>query len=971
MKKLLFCVIALVAVVSASAQIFKVDVAAHGITSGGNPVAAGYEWGKISDVLTISNAFATNHKTVVCTTNNYKKVIIDGNEIDASDGIQGNDNPKDEDGGNPALTLKPAVSGAVIKIEAKKNGWVYIVAKLSTNKQYMVFEDGAPMGYKIAMENNDARVKDGVLNLEIKGDGKYDYISDGRQIQWVIREYLNDVEAATAGYGLGVFYFPVIEGCSYLAHSTGSKIPWSGIYFSETEVKSVSVEGDGISKILVDNPNPSPSPTNKFDVWSIAGDSELFDSDWDITDKRNKMSTTDGVNFNCKKTGVILEKGTYEYRVGKDYAWDVAYPADKAKLLINETGTYTITFIFNAETHELSASAERTVLTFSYNPNEKVAEVIQKPSGKYTGNIIIPATVMHEGEEYIVTKISDSAFSGCTGLTSITIPNSVTSIGNSAFSGCTGLTSITIPNSVTSIGISAFSGCIGLTSITIPNSVTSIGISAFSECIGLTSITIPNSVTSIGSSAFYGCTSLASIVVDSGNENYDSRENCNAIIKKTSNTLIIGCKNSIVPNSVTAIGNSAFFGCTFLTSITIPNSVTSIGSSAFSYCRGLTSITIPNSVTTIGNNAFQGCSGLTSIVVENGNQYYDSRDNCNAIIEKASNTLISGCKNTIVPNSVTAIGNYAFSDRTSLTSIAIPNSVTSIGSYAFYGCIYLSSLTIGNGVTSIGQYAFNSCNSLNNIVSRITNPFTIGDNVFSNYAKVTLAVPIGTKTAYQTTTGWNNFTNIIEVANARTIHVETAGTLPNLISKDEKYQIDELTLSGELNGTDIHLIRDMAGINMDKMEDCEFNPTYDAKTKGRLRVLDLSDAYIVEGGRDYYRMLTSSVRHSFDYHKYTKANEISDCMFNLCWKLEELILPRSVTTISGLFANYAGRNDQINIKVLKVADGNQYYDSRGDCNAIIEKKTNTLLYGSPSTVIPNDVTSIGNGAFSYCIGPAS
>ena len=251
MKKLLLSAAALVAAMSVNAQVFKVSAEANGITSDGVSIAAGHAWGEIKDALAISNAFETNHKAVDCKNNDFNKVIIDGNEIATADGIQGQDNPKDEDGGNPALTMKPAVGGAVIKLEAKKNGWVYIVAKLSTNKQYMVFEEGAPMGYKIAMENADERVKGGVLNLEIKGEGEYNYLPAGTQVQWVIREYLGDVEAATAGNGLGVFYFPVAEGCSYLAHATGSKISWSGIYFSETEAKSVTVEGDGISKTLV------------------------------------------------------------------------------------------------------------------------------------------------------------------------------------------------------------------------------------------------------------------------------------------------------------------------------------------------------------------------------------------------------------------------------------------------------------------------------------------------------------------------------------------------------------------------------------------------------------------------------------------------------------------------------------------------------------------------------------------------
>ena len=146
------------------------------------------------------------------------------------------------------------------------------------------------------------------------------------------------------------------------------------------------------------------------------------------------------------------------------------------------------------------------------------------------------------------------------------------------------------------------------------------------------------------------------------------------------------------------------------------HSVTSIGSGAFYGCSGLTAVTIPNSVTAIGSQAFNGCSGLTSIIVENGNKKYDSRDNCNAIIETATNSLIAGCKNTLIPNSVTSIGYGAFSGCSGLISVTIPNSVTSIGNNAFLRCYGLTSVMIGNSVTTIGEYAFEFCSSLTAVI---------------------------------------------------------------------------------------------------------------------------------------------------------------------------------------------------------------------------------------------------------------
>ncbi|MBR5848065.1 MAG: leucine-rich repeat domain-containing protein, partial [Bacteroidaceae bacterium] len=232
-------------------------------------------------------------------------------------------------------------------------------------------------------------------------------------------------------------------------------------------------------------------------------------------------------------------------------------------------------------------------------------------------------------------------------------------------------------------------------------------------------------------------------VVESGNSVYDSRGNCNALIETATNTLIQGCKNTTIPNSVINIGNGAFRDC-----------------------RGLTSVTIPDSVISIGDFAFRGCSGLTSIVVESGNSVYDSRDNCNAIIETATNTLVAGCKNTTIPNSVISIGNSAFCDCSSLTSVTIPNSVTSIGDYAFYDCRGLTSITIPNSVTSIGNSAFRYCYGLTSVTSNIPGDklFALNSNVFMSVDKdnCTLLVPLGSKETYCSTAGWKDFKNIVE-----------------------------------------------------------------------------------------------------------------------------------------------------------------------------------------------------------------
>ena len=298
-------------------------------------------------------------------------------------------------------------------------------------------------------------------------------------------------------------------------------------------------------------------------------------------------------------------------------------------------------------------------IAYDLNTTDKTASVTYMSSYSsinkeaYVGNIIIPESITYSGITYSVTSIGDLVFSDCSGLTSVTIPNSVTSIGKYAFYNCSGLTSVTIPNSVTSIGVGAFEGCSGLTSVT----------------------------------------------VDKNNGTYDSRDNCNAIIETSTNKLIVGCKNT-----------------------TIPNSVTSIGEHAFCECSGLTSVTIPNSVTSIGKNAFRGCSGLTSVT--------------------------------------------------------IPNSVTSIGEFAFSGCSGLTSVTIGNSVTSIGKYAFEDCFWLTRLVSLAVEPPICGEGVFEEvYTTCKLLVPEESINKYKTADQWKEFLNILGYNGVDDVSVDTLDAL--------------------------------------------------------------------------------------------------------------------------------------------------------------------------------------------------
>ena len=200
----------------------------------------------------------------------------------------------------------------------------------------------------------------------------------------------------------------------------------------------------------------------------------------------------------------------------------------------------------------------------------------------------------------------------------LTIPESVTSIGNYTFSGGSNFTSVTFHDSLTRIGELAFSECSGLTSLDFPESLTNIGSSAFAACKGLTSIYIPKSVTSIGERAFNNTPDVTRVEVAPDNPRFDSRDNCNAIIRTNNNTLLLGCKNTVIPETVTSIGQYAFMFCSALTSINIPESVTTISANAFTYCYGLTSIEIGNNVTRIGNDAFRSCTNLASVSIGSG-----------------------------------------------------------------------------------------------------------------------------------------------------------------------------------------------------------------------------------------------------------------------------------------------------------------------------------------------------------------
>ncbi|GHU32309.1 hypothetical protein FACS1894172_08690 [Spirochaetia bacterium] len=342
-----------------------------------------------------------------------------------------------------------------------------------------------------------------------------------------------------------------------------------------------------------------------------------------------------------------------------------------------------------------------------------------------------------------VTSIGDHAFYN-TALTSVIIPDSVISISDYAFNSCSNLTSVIIGNSVISIGDRAFSGCSNLTSISIPDSVTSIGYEAFDYCSNLASAIIGNGITSIGDLNFYQCYKLTSIRVSESNPSYTSIDG--VLFDKAGTTLVkcpLGKEGTYtIPNTVTTIGYEAFYFCKGLTSIIIPDSVTSISERAFWGCDGLTSVSIGNGITSIDTNTFYQWYKLTSIRVSESHPSYKDIDG--VLFDKAGTTLVKcppGKEGTYtIPNTVTTIGYEAFYFCSGLTSIIIPDSVTSIGDCVFWGCSGLTSVYMqGDTPPALEMGAFTNTN-----------------------ASLKIYVPAGTVGAYEAADGWSSYKDKIQ-----------------------------------------------------------------------------------------------------------------------------------------------------------------------------------------------------------------
>ena len=453
--------------------------------------------------------------------------------------------------------------------------------------------------------------------------------------------------------------------------------------------------------------------------------------------------------------------------------------------------------------------------------------------------------------------------------------------------------------------------------------------------------------------------------------------------------------------------NFLFAGCGSLETIYLPNSLSRISaSSTFTDCKKLTTVYIPASVGYM-DNTFISCPSLTSIIIDPDNVRYESPNN-KVIIDKETHSLITGCKDAIIPANmgIISISKYAFLGHCDLTSIEIPAGVTSIGTYAF-ASTSISSVVLPSTINTIDERAFEVCNNLNTVTIGVTDPstITVGSNAFKN-SQIDLIVPAGSVSAYKAADFWKDFKTIKDingntVDNERTINVATAGELSSLISAEEKYGIEELTVTGSLNGVDLRFLREMAG--------CDYNGV---PTDGKLSYLDMSGATIVAGG-NYVKLTDGYIYLNKEKTSYTgtftktaqksKANSLGNYVFAGCSKLETVKLPSGLVTIgdrafaltslksivwptsltsidskafmSCKFKSFTlpesveslGSNILLScssLTSLSVASGNKVYDSRSKCKAIIKTSTNELVCGSKNAVIPSTVTSIGDGAFS-------
>lgn len=377
---------------------------------------------------------------------------------------------------------------------------------------------------------------------------------------------------------------------------------------------------------------------------------------------------------------------------------------------------------------------------------------------EYSGSVTIPSHVTVGSTTYTVTAIGEGAFYGCTGLSIIDLPSTITRINSNAFSGCTGLNTLLIPNSVERIDSKAFFGC-----------------------RSLSTLTITESVNFIGEQAFSGCSGIYNIEVVPGNSKFDSRSECRAIIETATNSLVVGCQNTVIPNSVNSIGNYAFCNIGSLTSISIPESVISIGTNVFSGCLSLTELNF-NAISCADFRI--SSSGSSSILPFSSTSL--TTINIGDEVQRIPAHFVEGLttlRKVSISNSVTSIGEAAFSGCNCMTNLVLGNSINSIEARAFYNCQGITEVSLPISLRTLGNGAFMGCNALLSLYCHsITPPVMVSNLCFSTYSSTILYVPYQSLNDYKTTYYWNSFKKIYGIDEESNILAE--GISLNVTSKN-------------------------------------------------------------------------------------------------------------------------------------------------------------------------------------------
>lgn len=325
-----------------------------------------------------------------------------------------------------------------------------------------------------------------------------------------------------------------------------------------------------------------------------------------------------------------------------------------------------------------------------------------------------------------LTSIGESAFSECSALTSIEIPQKVTAIGPQGFNKCENLASVTLPKGLIAISERLFYECISLTKIDVPEGVAIVGANAFFKCSRLEEVNLPSTLSNLNNTAFRECESLKSLNVDEDNDVFKSDYNC--IIKISNNSLVLGCNTSIIPDYVEIIDYSAFEKCKDLKKVTIPASVKEIKSSAFSNCIKLESVTIEeeSELETIGSKAFLGCAFESFVIPESV-----------TIIESESFAFCPQLKNIVIPDSIVEIRDSAFAACVSLENVSLPETITVLGAAAFRGCISLKSFKVPDDLELLRVDVLADCISLENVILNRAKLYAIDRNAFGNCTSLT------------------------------------------------------------------------------------------------------------------------------------------------------------------------------------------------------------------------------------------